>query len=122
MADLPLPGPPGSPPPAAAPASMGRALLSAALGAALGVGAWALLATFTDLWTGFCALLVGAALRLLPLGQMEGQRVLWRLHPVIWRVAREAAVRDPADLSAFAPGLDIAAMRHASLETRLFRS
>ena len=36
-------------------------------------------------------LLVGAALRLLPMGQLEGQAVLWSLHPVIERVAREAA-------------------------------
>jgi urease accessory protein UreF len=37
-------------------------------------------------------------------------------------VAREAADRDPADLFTFAPGLDIAGMLHARLETRLFRS
>jgi urease accessory protein len=68
------------------------------------------------------ALLVGAALRLLSMGQMEGQRVLWGLHPVIERVAREAAARDAADLWSFAPGIEIAGIRHASLEMRLFRS
>jgi hypothetical protein len=36
------------------------AYVGAALGAILGVGAWALLASITDLWTGFCALPVGA--------------------------------------------------------------
>ncbi|HET7874240.1 MAG TPA: urease accessory UreF family protein, partial [Methylomirabilota bacterium] len=44
------------------------------------------------------ALLVGAALRLLPLGQLDGQRVLWGLAPVIERVAREAARREPTEM------------------------
>ncbi len=68
------------------------------------------------------ALLIGAALRLLSMGQMEGQRALWALHPVIERVAREAAARDAADLWSFAPGIEIAGIRHAALEMRLFRS
>ena len=68
------------------------------------------------------ALLTGAALRLLSMGQMEGQRVLWSLHPVMERVAREAAARDAADLWSFAPGIEIAGIRHAALEMRLFRS
>jgi urease accessory protein len=68
------------------------------------------------------ALLVGAALRLLPLGQLEGQAVLWSLHPVIQRVAREAAERPAGDLWSFTPGLDIQGMLHERLDARLFRS
>jgi len=68
------------------------------------------------------ALLVGAALRLLSMGQLEGQRVLWSLHPVIERVARDAAARDVSDLWSFAPGIELAGIRHASLDMRLFRS
>lgn len=68
------------------------------------------------------ALLVGAALRLLRMGQLEGQRVLWGLGPVIERLAREAARRHPGDLWSFAPGVEIQGIRHAALETRLFRS
>ncbi len=68
------------------------------------------------------ALLIGAALRLLSMGQMDGQRVLWSLHPVIERVAREAAARDAGDLWSFAPGIEIAGIRHVALEMRLFRS
>jgi urease accessory protein UreF len=56
------------------------------------------------------------------MGQMEGQRVLWGLHTVIERVARESAARDAGDLWCFAPGIEIAGIRHASLEMRLFRS
>jgi urease accessory protein len=68
------------------------------------------------------ALLVAAALRLLPMGQRGGQRVLWSLHPLIERLAREAAARDATDLWSFTPGLDIQGMRHERLEARLFRS
>jgi urease accessory protein len=68
------------------------------------------------------ALLVGTALRLLSMGQLEGQRVLWSLHPVIERVAREAAARDVSEMWSFAPGLELAGIRHAVLDMRLFRS
>ena len=68
------------------------------------------------------ALQIGAALRLLSMGQIEGQRVLWRLHPVIERLAAEAARRDAADLWSFTPALDVAGMRHERLPARLFRS
>ena len=68
------------------------------------------------------SLLVGAALRLMRLGQLEGQRVLWRLHPVITRVAAEATARDADDMWSWAPGLELASIRHAGLEARLFRS
>jgi urease accessory protein len=68
------------------------------------------------------ALLVAAALRLLPMGQLEGQRVLWGLHPAIDRLAREAAARGPEDLASFTPALDARGFDHARLEARLFRS
>ena len=68
------------------------------------------------------SLLLGAALRLMRLGQLEGQRVLWRLHPVIARVAAEATARDAENMWSWAPGLELAAIRHAGLEARLFRS
>lgn len=68
------------------------------------------------------SLLVGAALRLLRMGQLEGQQVLWSLQPRIVRLADAAAARDPEDLWTFTPGIDIQGMRHATLEMRLFRS
>lgn len=69
-----------------------------------------------------CSSLVAAALRLLPLGQLAGQRVLWRLGPIIARLAEQAAGKDLADVWSFAPALEIASMRHATLDARLFRS
>jgi urease accessory protein len=56
------------------------------------------------------------------MGQLEGQRVLWSLHPVIERVAREAAARDVKEIWSFAPGIELAGIRHAGLDMRLFRS
>ncbi len=91
-------------------------------GMTAGALGWSAESTATGFLYSTTALLVGAALRLLPLGQTQGQRVLWRLHPVIARVAREAAAREPADMWSFAPGLDIQAMLHERLDSRLFRS
>jgi urease accessory protein len=95
-------------------------------GVAFGLAAGALGVEAEAAATGYLysatALLVGAALRLMRLGQLEGQRVLWSLHPVIARVAAEAAARDPSDLWGWAPGLELAGIAHAGLDARLFRS
>lgn len=64
------------------------------------------------------AALANAALRLMPLGQLAGQRVLWELHPLIVRLTREI----PPEPWSFAPALEIASMRHETLDARLFRS
>jgi urease accessory protein len=68
------------------------------------------------------ALLVGAALRLIALGQLDGQRVLAAMRPRIARLAASAATTRPADMWSFNPGLELAGLRHATLEARLFRS
>ena len=95
-------------------------------GVAFGMAAGALGADVEAAAAGYlysaAALLVGAALRLMRLGQLEGQRILWRLQPVIRRVAAEAAARDPAEPWGWAPGLDLASIAHAGLDARLFRS
>jgi urease accessory protein len=69
-----------------------------------------------------CASIVGAALRLMPLGQLAGQRILWNLKPLIVELAEEAQGKTKADIWSFAPALEIASMRHARLDARLFRS
>jgi urease accessory protein len=68
------------------------------------------------------AALVGAALRLLPLGQLAGQRILWNARPLIPMLAEEAQEKYEQDISSFAPALEIASMRHALLDAGLFRS
>ena len=68
------------------------------------------------------ALLVGAGLRLIALGQLDGQRVLAAMRPRIARLAAAAATARPADMWSFTPGLELAGLRHAALVARLFRS
>jgi urease accessory protein len=68
------------------------------------------------------AALVGAALRLMPLGQLAGQRILWNVKPLIASLAEEAQDKTQADMWSFAPALEIASMHHALLDARLFRS
>jgi urease accessory protein len=68
------------------------------------------------------ALLVGAALRLVALGQLDGQRVLVAMRGRIERLASAAASATAADLWSFNPAIEIAGIRHAALDMRLFRS
>jgi urease accessory protein len=68
------------------------------------------------------AALAVAALRLLPLGQLAGQRIVWNVRPLIARLAQKAQGKSEEDMWSFAPALEIASMRHALLEARLFRS
>ena len=67
--------------------------------------------------------LVSAGVRLVPLGQTDGQRVLAALEPVIARPPRARAL-DTAldDIGSAAFRADIASMRHETQYTRLFRS
>lgn len=66
--------------------------------------------------------IVGAATRLMPLGQLDAQRILWAVGPLIASLARDAIGREQRDIWSFSPGLEVAGMRHATLEQRLFRS
>lgn len=68
------------------------------------------------------AAMVGASLRLLPLGQLQGQQLLWSMRPVMARLAKEAVTKTTTDMWSFLPGVEIASMRHAQLDARLFRS
>lgn len=63
---------------------------------------------------------VSAGMKLLPLGQREGQRLLNLWAPVIAEAAH--TVKPEAALCAWSPVQDIFQMRHARLESRLFRS
>jgi len=63
-----------------------------------------------------------AAMKLVPLGQVAGQRLLLALGARIPHVVAIATSREDADLSTFAPGLHLASARHETQYTRLFRS
>jgi urease accessory protein len=66
--------------------------------------------------------LVSAGVRLVPLGQTDGQRALARLVPVIARIAVAAAATSLDDVGTAAPAIDLSSMRHETQYTRLFRS
>ena len=70
----------------------------------------------------FAGALVSAAVRFVPLGQAEGQRVLAGLHAVIEAVAREAAGSGLDEIGTASFGADLAAMEHEVLEVRIFRT
>ena len=71
----------------------------------------------------FAANIVSAGVRLVPLGQTDGQIATAALLPVV-EAATEAALalRDAEDLGSAAPALDLSSMRHETQYTRLFRS
>jgi urease accessory protein len=66
--------------------------------------------------------LVSAALRLGPIGQTDGQKILAALLPCMRVLAGEAQTATLADLGGCAFRSDIAAMRHETQYSRLFRS
>jgi urease accessory protein len=68
------------------------------------------------------SMLVNASLRLLAIGQLEGQRLLAALRPRIAALATTAAASAIDDMWSFTPGLELAGLRHAELDMRLFRS
>ncbi len=84
-----------------------------AVGAAFGIPVDAVvLAYLNQSITG----LVSSCQRLMPLGQASASRILWNLKPAIARVSLSE------EASCFSPRLELASMRHGSLETRLFIS
>lgn len=66
--------------------------------------------------------LVSAAVRLVPLGQTAGLRVLAALEPVLHEIAAATRTATLDDLGGACFRSDIAAMRHETQGTRLFRT
>ena len=94
--------------------------LAVSLGLTLAAAGWSkddtIAAFLYQAATGF----VAAAMKLMPIGQREGQRLLEGWIEVIERVSQQAAHQ--RELRSWSPVQDIYAMRHSRLESRLFRS
>jgi len=75
----------------------------------------------TYLFSG-AASLVSVASRIMPLGQTEAQKLLFRLNRVLtsWRIDVSGLCLEK--LQTFSPGLEVASMRHETLYTRLCMS
>jgi len=65
---------------------------------------------------------VSAGVRLIPLGQSDGQRVLVALESVVAATAKRALAVTIADVGSSAFRADLASARHETQYTRLFRS
>jgi urease accessory protein len=71
---------------------------------------------------GWALNLATIAVRAVPLGQSEGQRIVQALQPVILDVAERAALGSEDDLGTAAFGADIAGMLQESLDVRIYRT
>lgn len=66
--------------------------------------------------------LVGAGVKLIPLGQTSGQRLLRQLQPTILQTRDRLFALNDDDLVSCSWGLSLASLQHETLYTRLFRS
>ncbi len=90
-----------------------------AVGAVHGVGEDALCAGFLHAGVG---MLVSAAVRLVPLGQTDGLRIVAGLEADVLAVARDTRAAGLDELGGSCLRGDIASMRHETQRTRLFRT
>ncbi|MEO0484926.1 MAG: urease accessory UreF family protein [Pseudomonadota bacterium] len=106
--------------------AMGHDIADAPLPVAVGIATRAFTlppATIAALYLqAFASNLVQCAVRFVPLGQSDGQRVLAALGPEIIATADRAAQATLDDLGSAAFFSDLVAMRHESQEARIFKS
>lgn len=100
----------------------GRVALPVAIGAAAAGHGIALEAVLPATIHAFAANLVSAAIRLVPLGQTDGQRITARLEPIVARAATEAAATPLDEIATATLMVDMSSMHHETQYTRLFRS
>jgi urease accessory protein len=93
-----------------------------AFGAAAAYQGIALRSALAGWLAAFAANLVSAGVRLVPLGQTDGQIATAALHPVVESSADAATTAELDTLGTAAPMLDLLSMRHETQYTRLFRS
>ncbi len=100
----------------------GRLAHAAAFGAAAGFGGLPLRAALLAFFAGFAANLVSAGVRLVPLGQTDGQRATAALWPEVEAAAAHALATPIEAIGTATPMLDWLSMAHETQYTRLFRS
>lgn len=100
----------------------GKAAYPVAVGAAAAAHRLPLRSVLTACLHAFAANLVSAGVRLVPLGQTDGIRVVASLESAIVDVAREAHGASLEEVGSACVLADIASMLHETQYTRLFRS
>jgi len=93
-----------------------------AVGVAAAYGAIPLEQTLVAFFHSVASNLVSAGIRLVPLGQTSGQRIIAWLQPAVISAARAVMHRDLADIGAAAPVIEWTSIAHETQYTRLFRS
>jgi urease accessory protein len=100
----------------------GELALPVAVGAAAAAQDVPLPSALTAYLHAFAGNLVSAGVRLIPLGQSDGQLVIAALEGVVAATASAVLATPLADIGTSAPLLDWCSMRHETQYTRLFRS
>jgi len=93
-----------------------------AYGAAAGFHGLPLLPALVGWLAAFGANLVSAGVRLVPLGQTDGQMATAALQPIVAQAADAALGAELESMGTAAPLIDLLSMRHETQYTRLFRS
>ncbi len=93
-----------------------------AVGIAAAAASVPLEAALNAFFHGVVSNLVSAGIRLIPLGQTSGQRILAHLQAAVLTAANDVLKRDPADIGAAAPLVEWTSTAHETQYTRLFRS
>lgn len=79
-----------------------------------------------DMLTGFyynaAAGFVSNCVKLIPLGQQQGQQLLQELHPVLCTLVQSSMQPDEDKIGMCSPGFDISQMQHEQLYSRLYMS
>jgi len=70
----------------------------------------------------FASNLIQCMVRFVPLGQTEGQATLTALHPLIQSLAQTLSAATTDDLASSTFGAEMAAMRHETLQPRIFKT
>ena len=96
--------------------------LSIAIGIAAAAHGLPLRAVLAGYLHAFGANLVSAAVRLIPLGQTDGQRALAALLPITEAAVAKALATALDDCGTALPMVDLCSMQHETQYTRLFRS
>ena len=70
----------------------------------------------------FCFNLISAAIRLIPIGQTEGQRIMLELYTTISDLVQTASESEIDDLNSACFFSDVSAMEHEYLQPRIFKT
>ena len=70
----------------------------------------------------FCSNLISAAIRLIPIGQTEGQRIMLELYTTISDLVQTAYESEIDDLNSACFFSDVSAMEHEYLQPRIFKT